>query len=75
MKKVTFSGGFHKVAPISLRVSDKAFNALEDVKNGFTDISEWVEHFLSKWQESRLNKHFCGISGCTCGSYCRATIE
>ena len=47
MKKVTFSGGFHNVAPISLRVSDKAVNALEYVKNGCTDISEWVEHYLA----------------------------
>lgn len=75
MKNVKLSGGFHNAPTITLRVSDSAYNAIKDVENGNITISEWVQRYLSENQEKRLDNHFCGIDGCTCGSYCRAEFE
>lgn len=72
MKKVTLAGGFHSSKKITINVSNKAYNALND--NMSMSISEWVSNYLSDYQESRLDNHFCGIGDCTCGSYVRATV-
>lgn len=68
MKYVTFYGGFHNAGSIRVRVNDEQYN---DVKEGFCPLDE----ILSEGQMNRLNRHFCGVKGCTCGGVMRATIE
>jgi hypothetical protein len=67
MKKLTLSGGFHNSPETTIQVSDKDYEAY---KSGSVALYE----ILSPAQDKRLRKHFCGIAGCTCGSYTRATI-
>lgn len=67
-------GGFHNSEEIRINVSDKAYEALSIVKSGDMSIREWADMYLSVYQEKKLDNHFCGIKGCQCGSYERATI-
>lgn len=67
MKKLTLSGGFHNAAETTIQVSGNDYKAL---KSGNVALGE----ILTPAQERRLRRHFCGIQGCTCGSYIRATI-
>lgn len=68
MKYVTFSGGFHNCGAVRIRVNDEQYN---DIKEGFYPLGE----ILSGYQITRLNRHFCGVRGCTCGGVLRADIE
>lgn len=68
MKYVTFYGGFHNVGPARVRVTEEQYN---DLKEGFYSLSE----ILSSNQMMRLNRHFCGVQGCTCGGVLRASME
>ena len=63
--KVTFWGGYHNVSEISLRVPVGAYADFSFSK----DLSVWAYNNLSKYQIKRLDKHFCGIKGCLCGSF------
>lgn len=68
MKYVTFYGGFHNCDAIRVRVTEQQYN---DLKEGFTPQYE----VLSDYQVRRLQKHFCGVDGCLCGGFIRATME
>lgn len=68
MHYVTFYGGFHNCGAIRVRVNDEQYN---DLKEGVYPLDE----VLSSYQMKRLNKHFCGVDGCTCGGVMRATME
>ena len=68
MHYVTFYGGFHNCGAIRVRVNDEQYN---DLKGGVYTLDE----VLSPYQMERLNKHFCGVDGCTCGGVIRATME
>lgn len=76
MKKIKLFGGFHNVDAINIQVSDNKF---EELKREFENKSyeqcvisgPYLDDFLTEGQKKRLDKHFCGISGCTCGSYYR----
>ena len=76
MKKIKLFGGFHNVDAINIQVSDNQF---EELKREFENKSceqcvisgPYLDDFLTEGQKKRLDKHFCGISGCTCGSYYR----
>lgn len=68
MKYVTLYGGFHNAAAIRVRVNEQQYN---DLKEGFYPMDE----ILSEGQLKRLNRHFCGIKGCTCGGVHRAAME
>lgn len=70
--KIFASGGFHNSKETYVIVSQKAYNAFDDVERGLISSSEWIENYLSDNQKKRLENHFCGIKGCTCGSYTRA---
>ena len=67
MKYVTFSGGFHNCGAIRVRVSEEAY---DELKNGGALLES-----LSNSQINRLNRHFCGVDGCTCGGVMRAEME
>ncbi len=72
-KTVTFSGGFHNSSPITLHMN---FGAdLDDYKEGRIELKELVRNNLTPYQSKRLDKHFCGIQGCTCGGWFRADID
>lgn len=66
--KITFFGGFHNSNAITIRVSNETAN---DIREGFYPLSEC----LTSYQLRRLNRHFCGVKGCTCGGVMRAEIE
>lgn len=71
MKTITLSGGFHSSPEIKLRVNDKAYARLKDAEY----IKDELAEVLTPYQLNRLDKHFCGIDGCTCGSWMRAAVE
>jgi hypothetical protein len=68
MKKITLSGGFHNSEEVSVLLSDKKY---AELKEGISNIQE----VLSPSQYKKLDRHFCGIKGCTCGSFMRAKID
>lgn len=68
MKYVTFCGGFHNCGAIRVRVNDEQY---KNINEGFYPLDE----ILSEGQIKRLNRHFCGVKGCTCGGVLRAEIE
>lgn len=72
MNRIYFKGGFHNSSETYVEVSDKAYDAFDDVADGKEGLTEWVNNYLTESQEKRLDNHFCGIKGCTCGSYARA---
>jgi hypothetical protein len=61
-RKVTLSGGYHNVDDITIRVPH--FGKLDD---GVT-IVDYIDSVITDNQRRRLERHFCGIQGCTCGS-------
>lgn len=68
MKKVSFWGGFHKSESINIRVNDAQAKEIEE---GYYPLDE----ILSNYQLRRLDRHFCGVAGCTCGGVRRADFE
>ena len=68
MKKIRLSGGFHNSEEVSILLSDAKY---KDLKEGVSSLQE----VLSPSQYKKLDRHFCGIKGCTCGSFMRAKIE
>lgn len=70
MKTITLFGGFHASDEINVRVGDNVYQAL---KRG--EMSIWEPGVLSNYQRRRLDNHFCGIDGCTCGGVSRASID
>lgn len=66
-KTITLEGGFHNSPAIRLRLSEAAFQRLRD--------GEGIYSVVSENQARRLDRHFCGIKGCTCGAAARARIE
>lgn len=68
MKTIELSGGFHWSPAVRIRVKDAA---VADMQHGLCELSD----ILTKYQKTKLERHFCGIKGCYCGSYRRADIE
>lgn len=66
--KVTLSGGFHNVGPITVKVP------VEKMKKVEQDYE--VLDLLTDYQSARVYKHFCGMEDCCCGgAYRNAVIE
>lgn len=65
---ITLKGGFHNVSETKIRVSNSVYRLYALGHIEFNDM-------LTEYQKQKLDKHFCGIKGCTCGSYARAEIE
>lgn len=66
--KITLFGGFHNASAITIRVSNET---AKDIHEGFHPLFDC----LTSYQLRRLNRHFCGVRGCTCGGVIRADIE
>lgn len=63
--KIQLSGGFHNSNTITLYVKCQK-----------DDISHHtLSSILSTNQLNKIEKHFCDIKGCTCGSYMRSIIS
>lgn len=62
---IELSGGFHNSDAIRVRIADEV-----------GPIGRWsdLERWLSLSQIARLERHFCGIAGCTCGGPRRAEL-
>jgi len=69
MAKVIFKGGFHNSAAITINVKKDV--DMQPYKNS---TSEWCD-YLSENQLKKLENHFCGIKGCTCGSWTNSNFE
>lgn len=65
---ITLSGGFHNSPEIRIRVNETIYRMYSIGMIEFPRM-------LSDYQKRKLERHFCGIKGCTCGSYMRANIE
>lgn len=72
--KVILSGGFHNSADIKLFMEFPA-NALIDYADGKIYAKDLIEEYATPYQLKRLENHFCGIKGCTCGSWHRADVD
>ena len=68
MKKIRLSGGFHNSEEVSILLSDEKYKYLKEGVSSLQDV-------LTPYQFRKLDRHFCGIKGCTCGSFMRAKIE
>jgi len=65
--KVSFEGGFHRAGKIILHFREPRAYVEEHIDEIFC--------LLSEYQEKKLEANFCGIEGCSCGSWTRANIE
>ena len=63
------SGGFHSSGPIRIRVMTDLWGLRDE------DIQAALDQWLTPYQRRRLERHFCGVSGCACGSWHRAEIR
>lgn len=75
MKTIKLRGGFHNCPPISLKVSEQAYQ--EAVDSGYFSpessgsVVGWADAYLTEYQLKKIDKHFCGIKGCLCGGIAR----
>jgi hypothetical protein len=67
--KLTFYGGFHNSSEITINIAYVPTKAIWEVIHNDSYIPEFIEEYCSEYQREKLRKHFCGIRGCTCGSY------
>jgi len=65
---IVLSGGFHNSPEIKIRVDNTSYR---NYALGYIEFDD----MLTNYQRKRLERHFCGIKGCTCGSYRRANVE
>ena len=72
--RVAFSGGFHNSKAINLYI-EFPNAALCDFADGNISAKELIDEHLTPYQRKRLERHFCGIKGCTCGHWHRADID
>jgi hypothetical protein len=66
--KVTFTGGFHNSGAISVLIQRSPMTVEDYWKSG------QIFAILSDRQIKRLDRHFCGVSGCKCGGLLRAMM-
>ncbi len=66
MLRITFYGGFHNREEMEIRVKDK--KSIERIVKGESHPLDEI----SDNQRKKLDRHFCGIKGCTCGGALRA---
>lgn len=72
--KVVFSGGFHNSPAIKIHLNIP-FAALRDYADKKVGAKDLIGEYATDYQRKRLEDHFCGIKGCTCGSWHRADID
>lgn len=65
--KVRLSGGFHNAQETMLVLKGERWEG--------ESIHDAIARLASEGQLFRITRHFCGVSGCTCGSWCRAEAE
>ena len=65
--KIRLIGGFHHAPGTILILKGKRWEG--------ESVHDAVARLASEGQLARLERHFCGIRGCSCGSWCRAEAE
>jgi len=66
---IKLSGGYHGSNPTRVYLGYSRATVREKIESGE------LHELLTESQISRLERHFCGIPGCTCGSWRRANID
>lgn len=64
--KLTLHGGFHNANAVNVHISARDYECLRDHEATLVDV-------LSETQLAKMNRHFCGVEGCTCGGVLRAS--
>jgi len=66
--KVLLEGGFHNSPEIRFVLN---------IDKKYSDMSadELFYHYATEHQKNRAKRHFCGINGCLCGAYVKATFS
>jgi len=70
---VEFYGGFHNSGSIGTVVP--SINSFGKSIYDCDNLVEYLDTVLTDTQRANLEKFFCGIAGCTCGSWTRAMIR
>ena len=66
---IKLSGGYHGSNPTRVYLGYSRATVRKKIESGE------LHELLTESQISRLERHFCGIPGCTCGSWRRANID
>lgn len=66
-------GGFHNSDAISVAIKANE-NDINEAVNYGGSLKELILDNATDYQQKRLMQHFCGIAGCTCGSWRRARV-
>lgn len=72
--RILMEGGVHNCNPVGIWLQVSQLQ-IEDFFRSSKSLDEIVEETLSDEQRQRLERYFCGIKGCRCGSYHRATKQ
>lgn len=72
--KISLIGGYHERPEMSVVINIKP-GAIIDYDTGQISAIELIENYASPYQLKRLQRHFCGIRRCTCGSWQRADLN
>lgn len=72
--KITVYGGFHDSPELIIPVSDRLYDEVEGLRPEWESwTGAMMYHFCGRDDEADkiarvLDKHLCGVSGCTCGA-------
>lgn len=72
--KITFSGGYHNKPEINMNIQITKESYIDYINNRI-DKFELIKNNASSNQLKRLERYFCGVKRCTCGSWQRANIQ
>lgn len=64
--KLTLQGGFHNANPVNVQIAASDYECLRDHEATLADV-------LTETQLTRMQRHFCGVEGCSCGGVLRAS--
>lgn len=71
--RLMLEGGFHNSDAICVAIKANENDISEAVNYGGS-LKELIQDNATEYQQKRLQEHFCGIVGCTCGSWRRARV-
>lgn len=71
--RIIMEQGFHSATETTIYLNVPNIVASSAHRHSIT-IRDLMGDYMTPTQRSRLKRHFCGIPGCCCGSWRRATI-
>ena len=66
--KLSLWGGYHNASSINVIIPASDYECIRD-------HVATIDEVLSEAQLSRVQRHFCGVEGCSCGGVRRASME